>query len=107
MTLVMIQVSMFVVVDLLLVLLPFSMRMVIDSKLRDKMKKRMVYLIVILECLTLLGLAGLSLSNMVIVIVESIPSILNLCLIGIGILSILLAAIPTNMVIGMTKKIFI
>ena len=107
MTLVMIQVSMFVVVDLLLVLLPFSMRMVIDNKLQDKMKKRMVYLILILECLTLLGLAGLSLSNMVIVVVENIPSILNLCLIGIAILSILLAAIPTNMVIGMTKKIFI
>ena len=98
------------VADLLLVLLPFIMRMVIDSKLRDRTKKRMVYLIVILECLALLGLAVLSavlaLASVLIADVENTFSISTLYLIGMEILSCLLAIVFTNPIKSMIKEFF-
>lgn len=101
MTSVMIRMGIFVGIDLLLFLWPFSMVMVIDSKLQKKTQKRVIGLIILLECLTLLGISGVSFSG--IRMTWNVSVILHICYVGMEFLSFLLAAVSTNLIRHMTE----
>lgn len=101
MTSVMIRMGIFVGMDLLLFLWPFSMVMVIDSKLQKKTQKRVIGLIILLECLTLLGISGVLFSG--VRVAWNVSIILSLCFDGMGFLSLLLASVSANLIRHMTE----